>query len=435
MAGDYGAREDSPECKVTIPPKRAILDDAMSILPVTAVRDPFKDFRGKRRREQIKLLIYSIFPIVEWIQQYSWKLFRDDIIAGLTIASLAVPQDIAYAKLAHLPAENGLYSSLLPPYVYSVFGSSRQLAIGPVAVVSLLLGELLNKEFKPYLDRKGIATDKASDKLGSFDPNPQYVYFAFLVTFLTGLIQLGLGLFRLGFIIEYMSHSVVVGFMAGAAVTIAGSQLKGLLGYTTYTPKSNIQSIINSIHEHTEQFKWQTFTLGMVFLTYLLIAKVLAKKNKKFFYFAATGPLVSVVLSAAFIKVAGIKRLHVKTVGRLPKGLPSSSFEHFDWDQTSRALKVAAITAFVALTEAVAIGRTFAIKNNYHIDGSREMTACGLMNIGSSLTSGYVTTGSFSRSAVNQTAGAKTTVSNIVMATVILFTLIFITPLFVNIPQ
>ncbi|GBG85243.1 hypothetical protein CBR_g39809 [Chara braunii] len=347
MAVEYDVREDSAECKVAIPPKRAILDDAMSILPVTAARDPFKDFRGKRRREQIKLLIYSIFPIVEWIQRYSWKLFRDDLIAGLTIASLAVPQDLAYAKLAHLPSKYGLYSSLVPPYVYSVFGTSRQLAIGPVAVVSLLLGELLTKEFKPYLDNKGIPTDVAK-----FEKqwNPQYVYFAFLATFFTGLIQLSLGIFRLGFLIEYMSHSVVVGFMGGAAVTIAGSQLKGLIGYKDYTTKSNIQSIVNSIIDHTDQFKWETFVLGMVFLTYLLIAKFMAKKNKKFFYFAATGPLVSVVLSAAFIKVTGIKRYRVKTVGNFPSGLPPSSFEHFDWGLTGRALKVAAIAAFVALT-------------------------------------------------------------------------------------
>eukprot|EP00244_Chara_vulgaris_P012677 TRINITY_DN6809_c0_g2_i1.p1 TRINITY_DN6809_c0_g2~~TRINITY_DN6809_c0_g2_i1.p1 ORF type:complete len:665 (+),score=132.82 TRINITY_DN6809_c0_g2_i1:189-2183(+) len=431
MAGDHGIRTDGAECIVLIPPKRAILDDAMSILPVTAVRDPFRDFRGKRRREQIKLLIYGIFPIVKWIQQYSWKLFRDDLIAGLTIASLAVPQDLAYAKLAHLPSQTGLYSSLLPPYVYSVFGSSRQLAIGPVAVVSLLMGELLSKEFKPYLDNTGNPTENSAFEGTS---NFQYVHFAMLTTFFTGLIQLSLGLFRLGFIIEYMSHSVVVGFMAGAAVTIAGSQLKGLLGYSNYTTKSNIESIGKSISDHADQFKWETFLLGMVFLTYLLIAKILAKKNKQFFYLAATGPLLSVVVSASFIKISGISSKQVRTVEKFERGLPPFSLKHFDWDLTGRALKVAVITAFVALTEAVAIGRSFAIKNNYHIDGSREMTACGFMNIASSLTSGYATTGSFSRSAVNQTAGAKTAVSNIVMATIILFTLLFLTNLFKYIP-
>ncbi|KAH7518555.1 hypothetical protein FEM48_Zijuj09G0184000 [Ziziphus jujuba var. spinosa] len=278
------------------------------------------------------------------------RSFRDQSKSRKFVMGLEA--DIGYAKLARLPAQNGLYSSFVPPLVYAFMGSSRDIAIGPVAVVSLLLGGMLENEIDPEKNKS------------------EFLRLAFTATFFAGVTQIVLGFFRLGFVIEFLSHAAIVGFMGGAAVTIALQQLKGLLGIKDFTKKTDIVSVMRSVN-------------------------------------------------------------HIK------KGVnpPSVNEIYFTGDYLAKGFRIGLVCGMVALTEAVAIGRTFASMRDYQLDGNKEMVALGTMNIVGSMTSCYVATGSFSRSAVNFMAGCHTAVSNIVMSCVVLLTLELITPLFKYTPN
>ncbi|KAG5573285.1 hypothetical protein H5410_063051 [Solanum commersonii] len=325
--------------KVGVPPKQGIFKEFKTAVKETFFADdPLRPFKDQPRSRKVVLGLQAIFPILDWGRSYNLRKFRGDLISGLTIASLCIPQDIGYSKLANLAPQYGLYSSFVPPLVYAFMGSSRDIAIGPVAVVSLLLGTLLRNEIDP-----------------SKHPD-EYLRLAFTATFFAGITQATLGILRLGFLIDFLSHAAVVGFMGGAAITIALQQLKGFLGIKKFTKKTDIISVMKSVfHSVEHEWNWQTILIGATFLTFLLFAKYI---------------------------------------------------------------------------EAVAIGRTFASMKDYQLDGNKEMVALGTMNIVGSMTSCYVATGSFSRSAVNYMAGCQTAFSNIVMSVVVFLTLEFITPLF-----
>ncbi|XP_041992365.1 sulfate transporter 1.3-like [Salvia splendens] len=349
-------------------------------------------------------------------------MLKGDVIAGLTIASLCIPQDIGYAKLATLDPQYGLYSSFVPPLIYAMMGSSRDIAIGPVAVVSLLLGSLLRAEIDPKLHKA------------------DYERLAFTATFFAGVTQFVLGFFRLGFLIDFLSHAAIVGFMGGAAVTIGLQQLKGFLGIKTtrFTQETDIVSVMRSVWTNASHgWNWQTIVIGVSFLAFLLTAKFIGKKKKNLFWVPAIAPLISVVLSTFFVFITHAEDKGVEIVRHIEKGInpPSLNRIFFSGAYLAKGFKIGAITGLVALTEAVAIGRTFAAMKDYHLDGNKEMVALGTMNIVGSMTSCYVATGSFSRSAVNYMAGCKTAMSNIVMSCVVLLTLFLITPLFKYTPN
>ncbi|KAK7246772.1 hypothetical protein RIF29_41642 [Crotalaria pallida] len=354
-----------------------------------------------------------------WGRGYNLKTFQGDFIAGLTTASLCVPQSIAYAKLANLDPQHGLYTSFVAPLVYAFMGSSRDTAAGPVAVVSLLLGTMLSDEISDY---------KSHD----------YLCLAFTATFFAGITQMVLGVLRLGFLIDFLSHAAIVGFMGGAAIMITLQQLKGLLGIQNFTKKTDIVSVMGSVWSSVHHgWNWQTIVIGVAFLTFLLIAKHTAKKNKKLFWVAAIAPMTSVILSTFFVYITRADKKGVSIVKHIQKGVnPASAREiFFSGKYLGAGIRIGVVAGMVALTEAVAIGKTFAAMKDYSLDGNKEMVAIGTMNIIGSLTSCYVATGSFSRSAVNHMAGCKTAVSNIVMSIVVLLTLILITPLFKYTPN
>ncbi|KAH7518557.1 hypothetical protein FEM48_Zijuj09G0184200 [Ziziphus jujuba var. spinosa] len=371
--------------KVGVPPKQSLFEEFKSTVKETFFPDePLRSFRDQSKSRKFVMGLEAVFPILSWGRDYNLTKFKGDLIAGLTIASLCIPQDIGYAKLARLPAENGLYSSFVPPLVYAFMGSSRDIAIGPVAVVSLLLGGMLENEIDPEKNKT------------------EFLGLAFTATFFAGVTQIVLGFFRLGFVIEFLSHAAIVGFMGGAAVTIALQQLKGLLGIKDFTKKSDIVSVMRSVWSSVHHgWNWQTILIGISFLCFMLLAKYIVRVN------------------------------HIN------KGVspPSINEIYFTGDYLAKGFRIGVVCGMVALTEAIAIGRTFASIRDYRLDGNKEMVALGTMNIVGSMTSCYVATGSFSRSAVNFMAGCHTAVSNIVMSCVVLLTLELITPLFKYTPN
>ncbi|KAK6115442.1 hypothetical protein DH2020_007711 [Rehmannia glutinosa] len=338
------------------------------------------------------LFLQSLFPILKWGRNYKATKFKNDLMAGLTLASLCIPQSIGYANLAKLDPQYGLYTSVVPPLIYALMGSSREIAIGPVAVVSLLLSAMISKLVDP-----------------SVDPSA-YRRIVFTVTFFTGTFQALFGLFRLGFLIDFLSHAAIVGFMGGAAIVIGLQQLKGLLGINHFTSKTDVVSVLGAVVKALHEQ---------------------GRKNKKLFWLPAMAPLFSVILSTLIVYLTKADKHGVKIVKHFKGGLNPISVHqlNFGGPHVGEAAKIGLICALIALTEAIAVGRSFASIKGYHLDGNKEMTAMGFMNIVGSFTSCYTATGSFSRTAVNFSAGCETVVSNIVMAITVLICLLLFTRL------
>ncbi|KAJ6685515.1 LOW AFFINITY SULFATE TRANSPORTER 3-LIKE [Salix purpurea] len=369
---------------------------------------------GQKQQSRAMKFLQGVFPILRWGRDYKVSEFKNDLMAGLTLASLSIPQSIGYANLAKLDPQYGLYTSVIPPLIYTVMGSSREIAIGPVAVVSMLLSSMI-----------GEIQDPLADPVA-------YRNFVFTVTLFAGTFQAIFGLFRLGFLVDFLSHASIVGFMGGAAIVIGLQQLKGLLGIRHFTTKTDVVSVLHSAFTSIHH-PWSplNFVLGCSFLIFLLFARFIGRKNKKLFWFPAIAPLVSVILSTLIVYLTKADKHGVNIVRHIKGGLNRSSIHDLQLSgpQVGQAAKIGLISAIVALTEAIAVGRSFASIKGYHIDGNKEMLALGFMNIAGSLSSCYVATGSFSRTAVNFSAGCKTLVSNIVMAITVLVSLELFTAL------
>lgn len=405
--------------KVEIPPPKSFLKAFKSNVKETLFPDdPFRKFKNQPLSKKISLGLQYFVPILDWAPRYNFQLFKADIIAGITIASLAVPQGISYAGLASLPPVIGLYSSFVPPMIYAMLGSSKHLAIGNVAVPSLLISAMLGKVVNPH-------------------ENPKlYLQLVFTATFFAGVFQASLGLLRLGFIVDFLSHATILGFMGGAATVVCLQQLKGILGLIHFTHQTDIVSVMTSIFSQMHQWKWESGVLGCCFLFFLLLTRYFSKKKPTFFWISAMAPLTSVILGSVLVYFTHAEKNGVQVIGHLKKGInpPSYSELAFSSQYLTIAIKTGVVTSVIALAEGIAVGRSFAIIENYDIDGNKEMIAFGLMNIAGSCTSCYLTTGPFSRTAVNFNAGCKTAVSNIVMATAVMITLLFLTPLFYYTP-
>lgn len=276
-----------------------------------------------------------LFPIFGWGRDYSLNKFKGDLIAGLTIASLCIPQDIGYSKLANLDPQYGLYSSFIPPLIYAAMGSSRDIAIGPVAVVSLLIGSLLQAE-----------VDHVKNK-------EEYMRLAFTATFFAGITQAALGFLRLGFLIEFLSHAAIVGFMGGAAITIALQQLKYVLGIANFTRKTDIVSVMESVWRSVHHgWNWQTIVIGVSFLVFLLFAKYIGKKKRKLFWVPAIAPIISVILATFFVYITRADKQGVQIVKHIEQGINPSSVHkiYFTGPFVAKGFKIGVVCGIVGLT-------------------------------------------------------------------------------------
>ncbi|CAK8577414.1 unnamed protein product [Lathyrus sativus] len=376
--------------------------------------DPKRQFKGKTLNTKLILGVQYFFPILKWLPNYSFDLFKTDLVAGLTIASLAIPQGISYAKLATLPPIIGLYSSFVPPLVYVVLGSSRDLAVGPVSIASLVMGFMIAEEVSP-----------------TTQPD-LFIQLAFTSTFFAGIFQASLGILRLGFIIDFLSKAILLGFTAGAAVIVSLQQLKSLLGITDFTKQMAIIPVMRSVFDNIHEWSWEAIVMGFSFLGILLLARQISIKKPQLFWVSAGAPLACVIISTILTFLIKGQKHGISIVGTLQQGINPASIDMllFHGDYLSLTIKTGIVSGILALTEGIAVGRTFATLRNYKLDGNKEMMAIGFMNVVGSTTSCYVTTGSFSRSAVNHNAGAKTAMSNLVMAVTVMVTLLFLMPLF-----
>jgi SulP family sulfate permease len=334
-------------------------------------------------------------------------VFKADIVAGITVALVLVPQSMAYAQLAGLPAYFGLYASFLPPMVAAIFGSSRQLATGPVAVVSLLTAASL----EPL-----AATGSEG-----------FLAYAILLALMIGGFQVFLGLFRLGVLVDFLSHPVVVGFTNAGAIIIGTSQLSKLFGVSVEKQAHHYETVYKVILEAAQNTHWLTFFFAVISIGMLWGIK---KYNPRL-----PGVLIAVVICTVLSWIIGFEEKGGAIVGAIPAGLPGITIPTFDWSVIQQLISSAIVIALIGFMEAISIAKAMAARTRQRIDANQELVGQGLSNIVSGLFGGYAVSGSFSRSAVNIDSGAVTGFSSVVTGAVVGLTLLFLTPLLYNLPQ
>ena len=365
----------------------------------------------------------SFLPIMEWLPGYTRQDFSSDTLAGLIVAIMLVPQGMAYALLAGLPPEVGLYASIVPLFLYGMLGSSRVLAVGPVAIVSLMVASTLG----------AIAESGTAD----------YITGALTLAFLSGALLLAMGFARLGFLVNFLSHPVISGFTSAAALVIGFSQLKHFLGIDI--PRSHLitETIAYAI-EHIAGLNWGPLLLGLGALLLMLgwrgplavvfedtrLPNVLTDTISK------AGPLIAVAITTAVVWMAGLDQsAGVKVVASIPAGLPPLTTPSFDLQLVRELLPAAMLISIVGFLESVSVAKSLASKRRQKINANLELIGFGAANIGASLTGGYPVTGGFSRSLVNFTAGAVTPLASIITAVLVAIAVLLFTPLLYYLPK
>lgn len=350
-------------------------------------------------------MIKHILPAITWIQNYKKNDLSGDFSAGFIVAIMLIPQGMAYAMLAGLPPVIGLYASTIPLFIYALFGTSRQLAVGPVAIVSLLV-------------LAGVST--------LAEPGSQeYISFVLLLMLMIGIIQFLMGIFRLGFLVNFLSHAVISGFTSAAAIIIGLSQLKNLLGIKL--ADSNVFILLWDAIQKFSEINFITLIIGIVSIVLLVGIKRFIPK--------LPGPLVIVGLSILTVYVFQLSANGVSIVGVVPQGFPSLSVPIFNLSSIYALLPIAIAISFISFMESIAMAKAIAAKEKYKITPNKELISLGLANVGGSFFAGYPVTGGFSRSAVNHQAGARTPLASIITAVLILLTLLFFTGFFYYLPH
>ena len=351
-------------------------------------------------------VLQKIIPAFEWLRNYKRNDIHGDLSAGAIVAVMLVPQGMAYAMLAGLPPVMGLYASTLPLIAYALFGSSRQLAVGPVAMMSLLV----------FAGVSPLA-DPGSE---------EYIRLVLILSFMVGTVQLAMGLFRMGFFINFFSHAVISGFTSAAAIVICLSQLSHLLGIKLSVQHS-IVSLLAEAAQRVGETNLIALTMGVISIVVQLF---LRKKVPRF-----PAPLLVLAGSMLLVYALRLDRWGVSIVGQVPKGLPAFSLPAFSVESFRLLFPLALTILFVGFMESISVAKTIAVREKYKIDSNQELKGLGLSNIVASFFFAYPVTGGFSRTAVNYEAGARTGLASVISAALIILVLFFFTPLFHYLPK
>ena len=347
-------------------------------------------------------------PILNWLPNYKKSNLSGDLSAGLTVGVMLIPQGMAYALIAGLPPVYGLYAAMIPQVIYALFGTSRQLAVGPVAMDSLLVAA-------------GVSTLAAAG-------SEQYIALAILLSLIMGIVQVAFGVFRLGFLVNFLSKPVISGFTSAAALIIGLNQLKHVIGINIER-NNNIFKIIYDAILGFEGINWITVVIALI--------GIIIIKNIKKIHKAIPSALVAVILGIVVVQFGGLTEFGVKIVGEIPKGLPPFSIPNLNTEFFSDLVPIALTLALIAFMESISVAKAIQSKHKgeYELDNNKEMIGIGMGNVVGSFFGCYPTTGGFSRSAVNDQAGAKTNLTAIISAVLIGLTLLFLTEFFYFLPK
>ncbi|SEP96897.1 SulP family inorganic anion transporter [Thalassovita taeanensis] len=360
-------------------------------------------------------------PILQWSKTYDRETLTSDMAAAVIVTIMLIPQSLAYALLAGLPAEMGLYASILPLVAYAVFGTSRVLAVGPVAVVSLMTAAAVGN-----LALQGTA---------------EYVVAAITLAFISGLILLVMGVFRLGFLANFLSHPVIAGFITASGVLIATSQMKHLFGIKA--EGHTLPQLLGSLFENQHLANPITLFIGLTTTAFLFWVRKGLKplllatgmKPRLADIMAKAGPVAAVVVTTLATWIFGLQDKGVRIVGEVPMGLPPLTLPSFDADLWSSLFVSALLISVIGFVESVSVAQTLAAKRRQRIIPDQELIGLGASNIAAAISGGYPVTGGFARSVVNFDAGAETPAAGAFTAVGILLAALLLTPLLYFLPN
>lgn len=366
-------------------------------------------------------MLKRYLPCTEWLSSYNKDVLTSDVVAALIVTIMLIPQSLAYALLAGLPAEVGLYASILPLVAYAIFGTSRTLAVGPVAVVSLM-------------------TAAAVGNLQLTSP-AEYLTAAIVLALVSGLILVAMGIFRLGLLANFLSHPVISGFITASGLIIAASQVKHLLG--VQAGGHNLSEIILALGHEIGNTNMTTVSVGFSALLFLIwvrkqLKPMLMKMGlapRSADLIAKAGPVLAVVATTLATYMLDLNQYGVKIVGAVPSGLPSLVLPVFDWPMWKELFMSALLISVVGFVESVSVAQTLAAKRRQRISPNQELIGLGASNIASAVSGGFPVTGGFSRSVVNFDAGAETPAAGVFTAVGIALATLFLTPLIHFLPQ
>lgn len=351
-------------------------------------------------------VLERIVPAYGWLRNYRREDLTSDLSASVVIVAMIVPQGMAYALLAGLPASYGLYASTVPAIVYALFGTSRHMPVGPPALMALLTFTSVSALAEPR--------------------TPEYISLALLLALMVGVLQLVIGLLRMGFITNFISHPVLHGFVYASVIVIALSQMEHLLGVSVSGGHSTVGLVIEYGRKIGEADPL-TLAIGLGSLVAIV---VLAKTLPRI-----PGSLVVVAAATLVVYVFGLDKQGVDIVGEVPGGLPALSMPALEFDAVRALLSSAAIVAFVGFIESISVAKAVAAREKYKINSNQELRALGLANSSAAFFSGFPVAGSFSRTAVQYQSGGRTQLASIATALLVVLTLLFLTPLFYYLPN
>jgi SulP family sulfate permease len=365
--------------------------------------------------------IAKYLPILNWGRAYNKTALSNDLIAALIVTIMLIPQSLAYALLAGLPPEAGLYASILPIMFYAIFGTSHALAVGPVAVVSLMTAAAIGE-----VAEAGTAG---------------YAVAAITLAGMSGVLLLVMGIFRLGFLANFLSHPVIAGFITASGILIAVSQLKHVMGIDA-DGHNMIEMVVDLISKMTE-INWITLIIGGASVIFLFWVRIGLKPTlvsmglgpKMVDILAKAGPVTVVIATTVVTWLFGLETVGVKVVGAVPQSLPPFTMPSFSTDLLSALFLPAVLISVIGFVESISVAQTLAAKKRQRIDPNQELIGLGTANIAAAFSGGYPVTGGFSRSVVNYDAGAQTPAAGAYTAVGLAIAAVFLTPLIYFLPK
>jgi sulfate permease, SulP family len=366
-------------------------------------------------------LLRRYFPILTWGAEYTGKTFTNDLVVAVIVTVMLIPQSLAYALLAGLPPQVGLYASMAPLVLYAIFGTSRALAVGPVAVASLM-------------------TAAAAATVGA-QGTPEYLGATIALAAISGLLLLALGLLRLGFLANFLSHPVISGFITASGIQIATGQLAPVLGIKG--DGESFVEIVKSMAPNLGKINPYTAAIGFGSLAFLFWVRSgfkpllmrLGLGERSAGMLAKLGPVAAIAVTTAAVWGLGLTEHGVRIVGTVPKGLPKLTLPPFEAGLWAKLVVPALLISIVGYVESISVALTLAAKKRQRVDPDQELIALGMSNVGTAFSGGFPVTGGFSRSVVNYEAGAETPAAGAFTAVGIALATMFLTPLLYFLPN
>ena len=354
------------------------------------------------------MFLKQYFSIIGWLADYRAATFRQDALAALVVTVMLVPQSLAYALLAGVPPQVGLYASIVPIMFYALFGSSRSLAVGPVAVIALM-------------------TAASASALAPPD-SAEYTHIVLALALLSGLMLMLMGVLRLGFLANFLSHPVTAGFISASAILIILSQVKHLLGIPL--EGGTLLPMLSSLFQQLPNSHGLTALIGIGSIVLLVLARRVFSAGLRRF-----APVLVVILTTALVAAFSWQQAGVAVVGAIPASLPPLTLPDLPWAMWQALLLPALLIGLVGFAESISIGQTLAAKHRENIQANQELLGLGAANIAAAFSGGMPVTGGFSRSVVNDDAGAQTPLAGVFTALGILVVMLWFSPLLAYLPR